>query len=215
MRYHVPFAHRQRSFRHPGPIYIGFDEPVSIQKRKPRFNWFGFSGLLLALISPLTLFLAAPLALLFSLLGMRRKPRGLATAGLVLSLMATAVLSAGIFGIAHSRQLAHQQHRARIVQLENREQIAQTMGILKTVQDELRQFRSEHGNQLPGLEDGMMMTVRFDDAWEQPLRYGVTTDGCIVRSSGPDREFDTSDDLTVTLDGKPIVFSLGTTSELE
>ncbi len=73
MRCHVPFAYRNRP---PGPIYIGFEQPVSIQRRRGRFNWAGFGGLMLALLSPFTLFMAAPVALLLSLFGMRRALAG-------------------------------------------------------------------------------------------------------------------------------------------
>lgn len=209
MRYHVPFAHRNRGNRTPGPIYIGFDEPVSIQKRKLPFNWCGFTGMLMALLSPFTLFVIAPLALLFSLLGMRRAPRGMATWGLILSILATTALSVGIFGIATERHRKHEAYQAHLVRIENQKEIKQTMATLEEARNELRQFRSEHDKMLPNLDDGMMMTVRHDDAWEQPLRYGTTSYGCIVRSSGPDREFDTADDLTVKLDGTPMVYSAG------
>lgn len=208
MRYHVPFAHRNRPTRTPGPVYIGFDEPVSIQKRKQPFNWCGFTGLLMALVSPFTLFLIAPLALVLSLFGMRRAPRGMAFFGLILSLVATTGLSLGLFHVAQERQARLQRHQARIAAFEHREEIEQTMVTLEEAQNELRQFRTEHDYQLPNLQDGMMMTVRYDDAWEQELRYGITSDGCIVRSTGPDKEFDTADDLTVNLDGTPMSYSV-------
>ncbi len=208
MRYHVPFAHRQHHSRNLGPVYIGFDEPVSIQRRKRPFNWYGFTGLLMSLVSPFTLFLIAPLALLFSLLGMRRAPRGMALVGLILSLLATTVLSIGVFNLLDQHQRQRSRQLLEISHIQNRPQIEATLTILESVQDELRQFRSENDNQLPSLDDGMMMTVRYDDAWDQPLRYGVTEAGCIIRSSGPDQEFDTADDLTVKLDGQPMSFDL-------
>ena len=215
MRYHVPFAHRNQRNWTPGPVYIGFDEPVSIQKRKRLFNWCGFTGLMMALVSPFTLFVIAPLALVLSLFGMRRAPRGMAFFGLIISMIATTALSLGIFGIAQSRHHQYQFEQSRIILLENRQEIQETMVLLQSAQDELRQFRSEHDHQLPGLDDGMMMTVRYDDAWDQPLRYGITSYGCIIRSTGPDQKFNTSDDLTVKLDGNPMSYDIGSDEMLD
>ena len=203
MRYHVPFAHRQRPHGHrPGPIYIGFDEPVSIQRRRGRFNWFGFMGLLMVLISPLTLFAIAPVALIFCLIGMRRSPRGMATVGLVLSVMATAALTLGVIGVAshnaelqNARQRAWETHQRQI-------EIRKTNAILDDAKQELREFRAENDFNLPGALDGNIMMVQHLDAWETELRYEPNPDGCIVRSAGPDKRFSTSDDVIAKLDGK-------------
>lgn len=208
MRYHVPFAHRKQAAKQRGPVFIGFDEPISIQKRKRPFNWCGFTGMLMALVSPFTLFLIAPLALLFSLFGLRRSPRGMAVWGLVLSLMGTTALS--VWSLTafthHQRQVARQHHNQ--VAVENRREIRKTGLVIEKAIEELREFRTEHNHQLPSLDDGMMMTVRYDDAWDKPLRYGTTDWGCNVRSAGPDGEFDTRDDIVLKLDGKPIVSSI-------
>ena len=203
MPFHVPFEHRNLSSRKLGPIYIGFDQPVSIQKRRKRFNWCAFTGLLMALVSPLTLFIIAPISLLFSLLGLRRGPRGMAIVALVLSLVSTTILSAGIFAISKKAHHSHRIEQSLIVQRENQPLIEMTMATLKTSQSELRDFRSENKNQLPSLEEGMMMTVRHDDGWGTPLRYGTTDNACLISSAGMDGEFNTSDDLTVKLDGQP------------
>ena len=205
MPFHVPFEHRNQSARKLGPIYIGFDQPVSIQKRRKRFNWFAFSGLLTALISPLTLFIIGPLSLVLSLIGLRRGPRGMALVALVLSLISTSLLSLGIFAISHKRHSAHVQHRQRQVVAENKEQTEKTQMILETAEDEFRVFRSEHDHQLPSLEAGMMMTVRHNDGWGNPLRYGIDEEGCSILSAGIDGEFDTQDDLKVSLSGQPQV----------
>ncbi len=203
MRYHVPFAHRHRCCR-PGPIYIGFDEPVSIQKRRGRFNWFGFTGLMLVLISPLTAFVIAPIALLFCLIGLMRAPRGMAIVGMVFSLVATTILSLGIYGIASHQMARHQARKHALVMHQQRGQIAETRQTMDAAVEELRQYRADHDFYLPNALDGNVVTVRFLDAWETELRYEPEADSCTVRSAGPDREFDTSDDLTVKLDGKTV-----------
>jgi hypothetical protein len=199
MRCHVPFAHRHRP---PGPIYIGFEQPVSIQRRKRRFNWAGFTGLLLALVSPLTLFLAAPFALVLCLVGLRRAPRGMAVVGLMLSLAATTVLSLGIVGVAHHRAGVHQQHLRHVAAIRNQPLIAETRTILGDVQKELREYRDDNQNYLPGLEEGMMITVNYLDGWDRELFYEPVDDGCLVRSAGPDGEFHTGDDVVASVAGK-------------
>ena len=198
MRCHVPFAHRNRP---PGPIYIGFEQPVSIQRRKGKFNWAGFWGLMLALISPITLFLIAPVALLLSLIGLRRAPRGMATVGTVLALGGTTVLSLCLIGAV--REHSHREHlrQQSIVAAENRVLIEQTRETLDLAADEVREFRSDNDNYLPEIQEGMLMTVKFQDGWEQELFYEPVVDGSVIRSAGPDGEFHSSDDLTVDIAG--------------
>ena len=200
MRYHVPYAHRNRS---PGPIYIGFDQPVSIQRRKGRFNWAGFTGLMLALLSPLTLFLAAPLALLICLFGMRRSPRGMAVVGALLALGGTTLLSLGIVGVVHHRADRHYKHQQQLVAAENRQLIRQTGDVIQEAKSELREYRTANNNYLPDLEEGMLITVQYRDAWEQELFYEPVEGGCLIRSAGPDGEFHSRDDVVTELAGVP------------
>jgi hypothetical protein len=200
MRYHVPFSQRNQ-LRPPGPIYIGFDQPVSIQRRRGRFNWSGFVGLLLALISPLTLFLAAPFALLFSLVGLRRSPRGMAVVGTVISLAATAALTLMITGAVRHRVHVHHQHQRQVVAAENREKTAETAITMKQAEARLLVYREDHKNFLPELAEGMDITVQYRDAWERELFYEPVKGGCVIRSAGPDGEFLTSDDVTCQVSG--------------
>ena len=210
MRFHVPFAHRNNSGR-PAPlrpVYIGFDEPVSIQSRKRQkhrgpFNWSGFWGLLLALLSPLTIFMIAPLALLFSLNGMRRAPRGMAFVGLVFSGMATAVLSVMVLTAAHHRHEIASEYQARAVQAENHQLTEKTKTTMAVLLSELRDYRDQHNSRLPSLTDGMDMAIAHKDAWDNELMYIAKKDGCVVQSSGPDGKFESADDVVVQLDGKP------------
>ena len=226
MRYHVPFAHRNPSGRPASlrPIYIGFDEPVSIQNRKHRrrarkgpFNWSGFFGLLLALLSPLTLFVLAPIALLFSLNGMRRAPRGMAFVGLIFSGLATTVLSLGIFAAMSHRHEAAQQYAAHVVSVQNREQIKETRETLAAAQDELRDYRTANENSLPSLTHGMDLAIGYEDAWGKSLMYIALEESCMLLSAGPDGQFDSSDDISVRVDGMPDdwTFSSESTSLVE
>lgn len=200
MRYHVPFSQRNQQ-NPPGPIFIGFEQPVSIQRRKGPFNWSGFIGLILVLISPLTFFLVAPIALLFSLFGLRRAPRGMAVTGTLLSLAATSVLSLMVIGVSQHRTREHRQHREQIVATQNRSQIAETMSTLKSAEARLIVYRDEHKNFLPELGEGMDMTVQYRDSWKRELFYEPVSAGCVIRSAGPDGKFQTRDDLICKLTG--------------
>lgn len=207
---HIPFSQRRRPGA-PGPIYIGFEQPVSIQQRKPRFNWSGFLGLMLALLSPLTLFLIAPVALLASLWGLRRSPRGMAAVGTVLSLAATAALAFGVFFVAerhhhfhrgHSIVTISHPHSPRIVHGPSADEV-KARGVLESAQREFEAFATAHRGYLPELSEGMFMAVQFTDPWEKELYYEPTPRGGRLRSAGPDGEFHTKDDLTCQLQGIP------------
>ncbi len=89
MAYHVPFSQRPSgmSQRRP-PIYIGFDEPRNFPR--PKFNWWGFNGLFLCLVS---FGLLSPITLLISLVGLRRRPRKLAVAGTFFSLVGVGIMA--------------------------------------------------------------------------------------------------------------------------
>lgn len=200
MSYHVPFAYRNRPA---GPIYIGFEEPVSIQRRKGRFNWAGFTGLLLALISPLTLFLLSPLALLVCLTGLRRAPRGMATFGTVLALAGSTVLSLAIVGMVHKRTEYRAHQEALLVAVENRQMTAETREVLEEATVGFRDFRQAHDRHLPDLSEGMLMAVQYRDAWDRELFYEPIDEGCLLRSAGPDGQFHTPDDITTEMAGIP------------
>ena len=129
----------------------------------------------------------------------------MAIVALVLSLISTSLLSLGIFAISHKRHAANHRQQQLQVQAENASQIEQTRISLEAAQDEVRAFRSEHSRQLPALEDGMMMTVRHEDGWGNPLRYGIDEEGCSILSAGIDGKFETTDDQCVRLAGQPQV----------
>jgi hypothetical protein len=58
----------------------------------------------------------------------------------------------------------------------------------------IEEFRLEH-DRLPGEIAGNRITIEYTDSWEQPLRYEVRDEQILVRSAGPDRDFETGDDI--------------------
>jgi len=50
-------------------------------------------------------------------------------------------------------------------------------------------------DRLPGNIAGNRLAIEQVDAWNEPLRYEVHEDHFLVRSAGPDGDFETGDDI--------------------
>lgn len=195
MGFHIPFEHRYRG----QPIYIGFDHPPVPRRR---WNWWGFFGFGLSLFSFLTAGFLSPLALLLNLVGMRREPRGLARAGMVLSLLGMA-LAGGLIAMGVSSHQRIQAHRQELVLNARNQELGRVTGqTLQVAQAEFAQYREVNDGNLPQWIDANMVAIKHKDAWGESLRFDVEKEGALLRSAGPDREFDTSDDLTLRVEGK-------------
>ncbi|HMO14253.1 MAG TPA: DUF4190 domain-containing protein [Pirellulaceae bacterium] len=225
MPYHVPFNQRKPNKGGEPPIYIGFDQasqppvyyvpvnrgqarpyyqvsPVMVRQRTP-FNWSGFTGFLLSLASPFTAFLLAPLALIFSVRGLRRPRRGFAVTGALFSAIGTAILGMMIiFGVRE-----HQQHRMAQVQSMRQRvvkvQIAETNTVIESAVAELLKYRELHDGELPDGVEGNVLAIQYIDAWKNELRYEPSEKHALIRSAGPDGIFDTSDDMVSKVEGEP------------
>ncbi len=127
----------------------------------------------------------------------------MALVGTVLALGGTAILSVFVIGAVQHR--AHREHvrHLQMVATENRPLIDETADILDRAKSELRDYRSANNNYLPDLQDGMLIAVQYQDAWERELFYEPVDDGCLIRSAGPDGEFYTGDDITAEIAGIP------------
>lgn len=197
MATHVPFNQRP-SGRRRGPIYIGFDPP------RRKFNWWGISGLWMSMISLLTLGFTSPVPLLISLNGLRKSkgPRKAAVAGTALS-----VLGIGIAGtiVAVTIAAGHREHQRRIETQQARvvaKQNSETRRLIAVAAGELETYRDSHDGQLPSIIDSNMLVIKHVDPWGESLRFDGHGDHAIIRSAGPDKEFESNDDVTVKLDGK-------------
>jgi len=206
MSFHIPFHKRVSNRQHLGTIYI--DEPLAPAKR--RFNWWGFNGMCLSFLSLLTLGFLSPLALLLSLIGLRRPGKGMATVGTMVSLAGIALIATIVITTAS----AHHHRTARIERQKqtriNAVKIQKTQGLLATAYDNLVEYRGQHEGRLPADIEGNMLVVSHVDPWGQALRYEPEAGFALVRSAGPDQEFLTPDDLikkvspkVATAAGKP------------
>ncbi len=194
MAFHIPFEHRHRG----QPIYIGFDVPPVPRRRR---NWFGFFGFVLSLFSFLTAGFLSPLALLINLLGLRREPRGLAKAGVVLSLVGI-TLAAGVVTLAvNADHQAHLRQQRRSEQKRNRELVVETTAVLQQAAVEFKEYAAANSGNLPAWIDANMVAIKHRDGWGESLRFDVEKDGAKLRSAGPDQRFDTADDVLLGVEG--------------
>lgn len=219
MPYHVPFNQRDKNPKSQPPVYIGFEAtphhrqyanqrhyqyPPAYQRvQRPPFNWSAFTGLILALLSPFSMFLLAPIALLFSLRGLRRAPRTMAFVATIFSLGGTAILATAIFAIAqdnHHHRTAHvRAHQQRVFA----DQKASTSVSLDAAAIQFEKYRELNNGMLPNGIDGNLMSIKFSDAWKQELRYEPGEKQATIRSAGPDKQFETRDDMVTTVKGTP------------
>lgn len=205
MAFHVPFNQRASARRRhqPQPIYIGFDVP---QPRPPRpaFNWWGFNGMWMSFASLLSAGFLSPVPLLISLVGLRRPGKKMATVGTLTSLAGVALAVT----IAVGSTMAHRQHvSARQAAHYNRvvkKQIIETEKMLVVAGDEIVEYRDDTNGELPSDIDGCMLVIKHVDPWGKSLRFELEKDHGVLRSAGPDQDFDTKDDIAVKIEGEVI-----------
>jgi hypothetical protein len=190
MAFHVPFEHRQRA----QPIYIGFDlPPRRIRKR----NWTGFVGFLMGIAGLFTVGVLSPLALLISLFGLRKGPRGFAITGVVLGLIGSMMIGSIVAATSLHRQQVHERRMSK----QNQVKVVETEKTLKTAVLEFEEYAGDHDGYLPEPITANMLSIKYMDAWGQSLRFDDEKSHAVLRSAGADRKFDSRDDVTVRLQG--------------
>lgn len=155
--------------------------------RPRQSNAMGITGLIVSILGLLTCGLLSPVGLLFSLIGLARRPRGEAVAGTIIGGLGTLAVVAviGFFvlsGVAITEA-------ARFAEANSKTQAA-----FAAAESEIEQFRFDNGS-LPGGIEGNKLVLQYDDGWETGLRYEPDGNNYRIRSAGPDQEFDTGDDL--------------------
>lgn len=159
------------------PIYIGFEKPV---------NGLGIAGFVVSITGLLLTFgLICPLGILLSFFALFKKPRGLAVAGLLIGVLGTALPLLAGYTILRSHEVHEKQLRAQ----------EQTEMVLEKSFADVEQFRHEHQRVPAGIE-GNKMVIKYKDGWDRELRYDLHPRKYVVRSAGPDGDFETPDDRT-------------------
>jgi hypothetical protein len=152
----------------------------------PPVNRLGRRGLWTSLFGLATCGLLSPLGLLMSFLALKRQPRTAASFGLVLGLigslwvafLGSLVVSGAVAASARHEAMLERQTRTALVQAE---------GVIE-------HYRSETGRLPEGIA-GNKLVLTFADAWNSALRYDLDDSHYFIRSAGPDRKFDTKDDV--------------------
>ncbi len=200
MAFHVPFNQRHSAPRQ-GPVYIGFDVPAQQPPRR-KFNWWGFNGMWLSFVSLLTVGFMSPIPLLISLVGLRRPGRKMAAVGTLTSLAGIGMAVAFVFsGIAMHNQHSHQRRQAKMDRVIQK-QVMKTKSLLATATDELSEYRDYNDGEFPEAIDANVLVIKHVDPWGESLRFDEEIGHAVIRSAGPDRNFDTRDDVTIKLKGK-------------
>lgn len=196
MAIHVPFSQRPSGQQQVQPIYIGFEQP---RRKRKKVNWWGTFSVVLFFLS---LGLLSPITLLMGLTGLGRKPRRVAVAGTVLSLFGIGVMAAVTFlAVRHEKMEQYHRQLSSIGRV-NQFKVVETQGLLAEAASEFEEFRDSHQGQLPLDLDGNALAIKHVDPWQNELRYEVGNDGATLRSSGPDTQFFTNDDVTYRMEGK-------------
>ncbi|MDB4650329.1 hypothetical protein OAE37_01055 [Pirellulaceae bacterium] len=213
---HIAYTSRREE-----PLYIGFEEEAKTKQKKQSngfgtaATFFGFLGLLTSVVTipflistmytngyldrpPISVQLAAPfffvffaaLAVIFGAIGIFRKPRFLAFVGGLMGLL----VIAGAMG--WTRHVVHN-HEQDQLRMENRVSRNQTERKLESAKKTIEKFRAENGEFPDGLA-GNRLTIETKDSWQTELRYELVENGFTIRSAGPDKKFESDDDIVRT-----------------
>jgi hypothetical protein len=162
--------------------------PSSSSFRSPEpVNGLGIAGFVLSILGVLTCGMLTVLSLPLSLIALAKRPRGFAIAGTVISLVGVALFASIGWGLFNLYILG----RDTITEIQG---IANTQNEIRAVQNDIENYRQEH-NTLPDGIEGNKLAVVHNDGWGTALKYETIEGGYLIRSAGPDKQFDTADDV--------------------
>lgn len=159
----------------------------------PARNTLGLVGFLFSLLGVLTCGVIAPVGLLLSLLALFRRPRGFATAGAVIGLLATLWL--GAVGAALVVGFTRLEPFAEGFSAEFQQGLA-TLAAVSQASRDVVQHRDLQGD-WPDEKTGQEMASQYQDAYGTPLKYTRVAELVLIISAGADREFATPDDVSL------------------
>ena len=160
-------------------------------------NKLGVAAVIAAVVSLVMFSPLAPVAVVLSMLGLRKSPRALAVAGLIISAFSFATLFwGGIFGYYLYSQASMQTVGTTIFNTNQTQMSIQTEA--GTLADDWRASGS-----LPTQAEGDTQLGGQSDSWGNPFYYELVEEessgktGFLIRSYGPDETADTIDDIVV------------------
>ena len=173
--------------------------PHSRPYNAPAENGMAIAGFVLSIVGLLSCCLTSPIGLILSIIGMKKTDQqGLAIAGLVLGILGTlgliAIVAYIVIVMVFLGGVAFWATEA-IGTASERARTNQAMDVARsTIESNVSRTRS-----LPSDSSGTSMVVRHRDAWNRSLRYErLGNNRYQIISSGPDKQFDTRDDIKKT-----------------
>jgi hypothetical protein len=157
---------------------------------KDEFNGWGVAGFVTAILGIFTCGFLHPLSLLISLVGLMWKPRGLAIAGVIISVLGSGFLMisgyALVLGFLGMKEFVTEEGKR-----------FNTNTTLSEAAQVIERHQASTG-ELPDPIEGNKLLMEMQDAWGQSLRYETSDRKFVIRSAGPDRQMNTADDLVST-----------------
>lgn len=161
-------------------------------------NTWGIIGLTISVVGLFTLGILSPLGLAASIAGMSRRPRGTAIAGVVLGLVGTILLIVYTLPRIIPPAVREVGMGARANDTIATRAAQDTWILMRDVADRLDAARPKNGDAPSQAEGDAAMSGR-QDSWINVIRYARPDDETFeIRSAGPDRIFDTDDDIVIT-----------------
>jgi hypothetical protein len=199
MAFHTPFNQRASAKKQAPPVYIGFHPP---RPERRKFNWWGFNGMWLAFGSLLTAGFASPIPLLISLNGLRRPGKAMASIGAIVSMGGVVMATTIVLFISNAHH--HRTHTRETAQRNKivKKQTKETGVLLAVAANKVKTFQTEAGDNADFDIEANMLIVEHIDPWGESLRFDSGPDSGLVRSAGPDKTFDSKDDIILALHPK-------------
>lgn len=148
-------------------------------------NGLGIAGLVTSILGILTCGVLSPISLLLSLFGLTKKPKGMAIAGTVISLIGVILLATVGYTVVKGLLLARDVG------------VPMAATTFKVMEAKLKIESDRDANKaLPDDAQGNALIAGVKDGWEHPFQYKRIDDTHYeIRSAGPDGQFNTADDM--------------------
>jgi hypothetical protein len=160
----------------------------------PTSNGLGLAGFIVSCAGLCTGGFLCPIGFVLSLVGLRKEPKGLAIAGVVIgalgSLLAIVIVAILFIGTRLEKTVLRDAGGSGLLAAE-----ALTGTAIAQAQQAIEMDRVEKGR-LPETDAGNALIAPLKDGWQRAMRYEKTGDEFLIRSAGPDGEFGTVDDPT-------------------
>ncbi len=152
-------------------------------------NTAGTTGFILSLVFLCTGGFLSPISLVVSFFGLRKEPRGLATAGVLISGLGTlAAVVIAIVLLSAGREVVDFVETQKLREQAEAEIAAGTQLV--------RSWIDDHGYVPDEVEgNAILREAGLDDPWERELRFELADGQWRVSSAGPDGAIDTADDV--------------------